>query len=66
MDLKKHPLMLQLLPISRRLGHLMLVGDPEFFRPFLRLGPESLPVLKSICTSHWGPIIRRRRGSPGF
>ncbi|KAJ7364943.1 hypothetical protein DFH08DRAFT_766717 [Mycena albidolilacea] len=48
MDLEKHPLMLQLLPISRRLGHLTLVGDAEFLRPFLRLGPESLPVMKSI------------------
>ncbi|KAJ7845374.1 hypothetical protein B0H14DRAFT_974879 [Mycena olivaceomarginata] len=66
MDLKKHPLMLQLLPISRRLGHLMLIGTPSSSVHFCGLVQRSLPVLNSTCTSHWGPIIRRRRGSPGF
>ncbi|KAJ7364909.1 hypothetical protein DFH08DRAFT_1073427 [Mycena albidolilacea] len=45
---EKHPLILQLLPISRRLSHLTLVGDAELLRPILRLGSESLPVLKRI------------------
>ncbi|KAJ7845364.1 hypothetical protein B0H14DRAFT_3868041 [Mycena olivaceomarginata] len=45
---EKHPLILQLLPISRRLGHLTLAGSVEFLRPILRLGSENLPALKSI------------------
>jgi hypothetical protein len=45
---EKHPLILQLLPISRRLGHLTLVGDAKLLCPILRLGAESLPVLKRI------------------
>ncbi|KAJ7845400.1 hypothetical protein B0H14DRAFT_2358083 [Mycena olivaceomarginata] len=45
---EKHPLILQLLSISRRLGHLTLFGAAEFLRPILRLGAESLPVLKRI------------------
>ncbi|KAJ7364916.1 hypothetical protein DFH08DRAFT_1073434 [Mycena albidolilacea] len=45
---EKNPLILRLLPISRRLGHLTLFGAPEFLRPILRLGSENLPALKSI------------------
>ncbi|KAF8213950.1 hypothetical protein K438DRAFT_1802613 [Mycena galopus ATCC 62051] len=47
-DLEVHPLILRLLPVSRRLCHLTLEGDAEFFRPLLRLGPEDLPLLKHI------------------
>ncbi|KAJ7364912.1 hypothetical protein DFH08DRAFT_840291 [Mycena albidolilacea] len=54
---EKHPLILQLLPISRRLGHLTLVGDAEFLRPILRLGSESLPVLKRIWIQATGGQI---------
>ncbi|KAJ7845397.1 hypothetical protein B0H14DRAFT_3868065 [Mycena olivaceomarginata] len=51
---EKHPLILQLLPISRRLGHLTLVGDAKLLCPILRLGAESLPVLKSISIQTFG------------
>lgn len=45
---ENHPVILQLLSISRRLRHLTLVGDTELLRLFLRLGPESLPLLKRV------------------
>ncbi|KAJ7845406.1 hypothetical protein B0H14DRAFT_2511020 [Mycena olivaceomarginata] len=56
---EKHPLILQLLPISRRLGHLTLFGDAELLRPILRLGAESLPVLKRIWIQATGGQIFR-------
>ncbi|KAF7348339.1 hypothetical protein MSAN_01787900 [Mycena sanguinolenta] len=46
-DIKKHPLMLQLLAVSQRLRHLTLSGDAVTIGPFLQLGPEELPQLKS-------------------
>ncbi|KAJ7364950.1 hypothetical protein DFH08DRAFT_681615, partial [Mycena albidolilacea] len=48
LDFENHPFIFQLLPISRRLGHLTLVGHVKHLRPFLRLGPESLPLLKRL------------------
>ncbi|KAJ7364947.1 hypothetical protein DFH08DRAFT_840438 [Mycena albidolilacea] len=47
-DLETHPLILQLLLVSRRLQYLMLVGAPQLLRPLMRLGPKDLPLLKSI------------------
>ncbi|KAJ7364945.1 hypothetical protein DFH08DRAFT_840432 [Mycena albidolilacea] len=47
-DLEKHPLILQLLLVSRRLQHLTLAGAPQLLRPLMRLGPKDLPLLKSI------------------
>ncbi|KAJ7364915.1 hypothetical protein DFH08DRAFT_840311 [Mycena albidolilacea] len=54
---EKHHLILQLLPISRRLGHLTLFGDAELLSPILRLGAESLPVLKRIWIQVKGQIF---------
>ncbi|KAF7356374.1 hypothetical protein MVEN_00969800 [Mycena venus] len=47
-NIEIHPLISQLLPVSRRLRHLALSGDAEFLRPLLRLGAKDLPLLKSI------------------
>ncbi|KAF7348206.1 Hexose carrier protein [Mycena sanguinolenta] len=51
----EHPLITQLLPLSRRLRHLELAGNAQFFLPLLRLGSEDLPLLKRL----W---IRSNRG----
>ncbi|KAJ7845402.1 hypothetical protein B0H14DRAFT_976125 [Mycena olivaceomarginata] len=56
---EKHPLILQLLPISRRLRHLALAGAAEFLRPILRLGSENLPALKSIFIQTTGNQLFR-------
>jgi hypothetical protein len=56
---EKHPLILQLFPISRRLGHLTLVGDAELLRPILRLDSENLPALKSISIETSGDQLFR-------
>lgn len=45
---KDHPLILQLLPISRRICDLALSGNAQFFLPLLQLGSEDLPLLKRI------------------
>ncbi|KAJ7367388.1 hypothetical protein DFH08DRAFT_1072657 [Mycena albidolilacea] len=42
---ENHSIILQLLPISRRLRHRTLVGNTELLRPFLRLGPENTTSL---------------------
>ncbi|KAF8213850.1 hypothetical protein K438DRAFT_1802372 [Mycena galopus ATCC 62051] len=47
-SLEKHPIVLQLLQVSRRLRHLTLEGDVQLFRPLLRLGPEELPLLTAM------------------
>ncbi|KAF7348311.1 hypothetical protein MSAN_01784800 [Mycena sanguinolenta] len=46
--LDKHPLIQQLLAVSRRLRRLTLTGTAETFRPLLQLGPEEVPQLKSF------------------
>ncbi|KAF7363767.1 hypothetical protein MSAN_01034500 [Mycena sanguinolenta] len=43
-----HPLILQLVAVSRRLRCLKFSGDPELLDPLLRLGPEDVPLLKTI------------------
>ncbi|KAF7348209.1 hypothetical protein MSAN_01774100 [Mycena sanguinolenta] len=43
-----HPLILQLLSVSRRLRHLELAGNGQFFDPLLRLGSEDLPLLRRL------------------
>ncbi|KAJ6512974.1 hypothetical protein C8R45DRAFT_961982 [Mycena sanguinolenta] len=48
-EFDKHPLVLQLLPFSRRLRRLTLTGDADLFRPLLKLGLEDLPHLKSLA-----------------
>ncbi|KAJ6508274.1 hypothetical protein C8R45DRAFT_966808 [Mycena sanguinolenta] len=49
MDLTEgHPLIFQLLSVSRRLRHLELTGSAKFFGPLLQLGAEDLPLLKSL------------------
>ncbi|KAF7364845.1 hypothetical protein MVEN_00354800 [Mycena venus] len=45
---KDHPLILSLLPISRRICDLALSGNAQFFLPLLQLGSEDLPLLKRI------------------
>ncbi|KAJ6585369.1 hypothetical protein B0H19DRAFT_1109349 [Mycena capillaripes] len=47
-DMETHPIISQLLKASLRLRHLALAGDAQLFRPLLRLGPEYLPLLRSI------------------
>ncbi|KAF8201165.1 hypothetical protein K438DRAFT_1821502 [Mycena galopus ATCC 62051] len=47
-DLENTAFVHQLLPVSRRLRHLSLTGDVGFFRSFIRLGPEDLPLLQSL------------------
>ncbi|KAF7348269.1 hypothetical protein MSAN_01780500 [Mycena sanguinolenta] len=42
------PLLPQLAGISRRLRSLTLAGDADLMSPLLRLGPEDLPLLKTI------------------
>ncbi|KAF7374461.1 F-box domain-containing protein [Mycena sanguinolenta] len=49
-DLDSHPLVLQLLPFSRRFCHLTLTGDAAFLQPILRLGSEDLPLLQTLRT----------------
>ncbi|KAJ6508328.1 hypothetical protein C8R45DRAFT_440055 [Mycena sanguinolenta] len=43
-----HPLILELLSISRRLRHLELTGHAWLFHPLLRLGSEDMPLLKRL------------------
>ncbi|KAJ6512792.1 hypothetical protein C8R45DRAFT_327316 [Mycena sanguinolenta] len=50
-NLGKHPLILQLLPFSRRLRHLTFTGDAPFLRPILRLDSEDLPLLQTLRTN---------------
>ncbi|KAF7346537.1 hypothetical protein MSAN_01881800 [Mycena sanguinolenta] len=47
-EFEKHLFAPQVLAASRRLRCLVLFGDAEFLRPILQLGPENLPLLKSI------------------
>ncbi|KAJ6466400.1 hypothetical protein C8R45DRAFT_1021598 [Mycena sanguinolenta] len=44
----KHPLILQLMAVSRRLRCVVLTGDDKLLRPLLQLGPEDVPLLKRI------------------
>ncbi|KAF7374481.1 hypothetical protein MSAN_00332400 [Mycena sanguinolenta] len=50
-DFDSHPLLLQLLPFSRRLRHVTLTGDATFLQSFLRLGSENLPLLQTLRTN---------------
>ncbi|KAF7348304.1 hypothetical protein MSAN_01784100 [Mycena sanguinolenta] len=47
-NLEEHPLVLQLVAVSRRLRNLGLAADAEHLRPLLQLGPEDLPLLRRI------------------
>ncbi|KAF7363758.1 hypothetical protein MSAN_01033600 [Mycena sanguinolenta] len=46
--LETHPLILQLVAVSQRLRCFKFSGDPELLDPLLRLGPEDVPLLKTI------------------
>ncbi|KAK7022101.1 hypothetical protein R3P38DRAFT_2710032 [Favolaschia claudopus] len=48
-DSKGHKLILQVLSVSGRLCHLGLNGGSELLRPFLQLGQQDLPRLRSIA-----------------
>ncbi|KAJ6485843.1 hypothetical protein C8R45DRAFT_998107 [Mycena sanguinolenta] len=43
-----HPVIPQLLAVSRRLRSLTLAGDAQCLHPLLLLGPEDMPLLKRI------------------
>ncbi|KAF7346051.1 hypothetical protein MSAN_01831100 [Mycena sanguinolenta] len=47
-DMENHPLVLQLIAVSRRLRSLGLAGDGMFLGPLLQLGPEDVPLLQKI------------------
>ncbi|KAF7350902.1 hypothetical protein MSAN_01652300 [Mycena sanguinolenta] len=46
--LEKHPLVPQLLAVSRRLRCLALDGDAKLLHPLLKLGEQDVPLLKRI------------------
>ncbi|KAJ6508380.1 hypothetical protein C8R45DRAFT_1208067 [Mycena sanguinolenta] len=45
---EKHPIILLLAAVAGRLRSLVLAGDAELAKPLLRLGPEDVPLLKTI------------------
>ncbi|KAF7348243.1 Hexose carrier protein [Mycena sanguinolenta] len=49
--LEEHPIIMQLLSVSRRLRHLELTAEVNFFLPLLRLGSVDLPLLKRLWIS---------------
>ncbi|KAJ7367363.1 hypothetical protein DFH08DRAFT_190900 [Mycena albidolilacea] len=46
--LDNHPVIFQLLPVSRRIRSLELCGKLSLIRPLLQLGPDDLPLLKRL------------------
>ncbi|KAJ7367368.1 hypothetical protein DFH08DRAFT_190981 [Mycena albidolilacea] len=48
-NLKNHPLIRRLLPISRRLYSLEIFGTLDFIRPLVQLGSQDVPLLKHIA-----------------
>ncbi|KAF7348247.1 Hexose carrier protein [Mycena sanguinolenta] len=52
--LEEHPLIMQLLPVSRRLRHLELTAEVNFLLPLLRLGSADFPLLKRLWIQSFG------------
>ncbi|KAK7048682.1 hypothetical protein R3P38DRAFT_2870878, partial [Favolaschia claudopus] len=56
-DSEGQKLILRLLSVSDRLRHLGLSGDPQLLRPFLQLGQQDLPRLRSIAINCLNSLI---------